>query len=107
MDFNQGLIFLNQKQILEKIPAALEWVDKLNKISSEAEISVLRLAIGFVASIEVINSLVLGVESEEQLIDNKECAEYKLEKAIVEIISEQFIGIPQRVFDPRLWSANN
>ncbi len=105
--FNQGLIFLNQKQILEKIPAALEWVDKLNKVSIETGISVLRLAIGFVASIEEINSLVLGVESEEQLIDNKECVEYKLEKTIVEIMSEQFIGIPQRVFDPRLWSANN
>ncbi|PIJ63009.1 aldo/keto reductase [Mesotoga sp. H07.pep.5.3] len=104
--FNQGLIFLNRKQILEKIPAALEWVEKLNNISRETEISVVRLATGFVASIDEIDSLVLGVESEEQLIDSKECVEYRLEKTIVEIISEKFVGIPQRVFDPRFWSAN-
>jgi len=103
--FTQGLIFLNRDQVFQRMPDALEWIEKLNELSARTGISILELAIGFVLAIKEVDSIVLGVESEEQLSINIELFS-KIHKISTEDITDIFSVVPGEIYDPRRWTIN-
>ena len=56
-------------------------------------------------AIKEVDSIVLGVESEEQLSANIEISS-KAHKISTEDITEIFSVVPREIYDPRRWTMN-
>lgn len=68
--FLQGLFFLNPEKLPRKVEIAREPLLLLRKLSEEESMSIAQLAIAYIRDMEGVSSLVLGVETPEQITEN-------------------------------------
>ena len=66
----QGLFFMDTKILPENIKSAASALDKLHRLAEEQNMSMSQLALSFIKDAKGIDSLVLGCETTEQLLDS-------------------------------------
>lgn len=101
----QGLLLMPEQAVpadlLDVIPARRE----LERLAREADISLAELAYRYVISQRGTTSVVVGVETVEQMRDNLRMAEKgPLDPAVIAAIEESAAGIPERILMPNLWA---
>lgn len=104
--FLQGLFFLDPKVAEAKVPGSGEPLVRLRELSASTGVSMRRLAVGFVLAQPGVESVVVGVESRKQLLQNLEAAsDGALEPGLVSSIRSEFTRLPPRLLDPSKWPA--
>ncbi|HWY34631.1 MAG TPA: aldo/keto reductase, partial [Nitrosopumilaceae archaeon] len=68
--FLQGLFFMEESKIPEKIKPLKPWLKEIHEIAKEAEMSVQELAMSYVLQNSSIDKVLIGVDSQEQLESN-------------------------------------
>jgi len=68
--FLQGLFFLDPENLPQKVQMAREPLLLLRRLADKESMSVAQLAIAYIRDMEGVSSLVLGVETPEQIIEN-------------------------------------
>ncbi len=101
----QGLFFLSPEEAESKVPESGQYLKKLLKIAEREGLASAELAFRYVLSEPNVYSLVLGVDNEQQLLEN--CQNIKLSPLSEELRSELnsvFKDVPEKVKNPSLWS---
>jgi aryl-alcohol dehydrogenase-like predicted oxidoreductase len=104
----QGLLCLDSQEADLKIPGAGQYLNALKKLSKDYGISIQEMAIKFVQGHKFIHSLVLGMETPEQLENNlTNIRSNDLPEALVNEIKLKFDSVPANINDPRTWQTRN
>ncbi len=102
--FLQGLFFLKNEDVPNYLLGANKYLQKLQALSQANHIPINQLAFNFVRGLPSVTSLVLGVETIEQLIQNVNLLKTpKLSPEIVKQILLTFQDVPQDIYTPSLW----
>ena len=105
--FLQGLLFLEPNKLPLHLSLASKYLKTLNEISNNLGISIAELAVTFVRDLPGIDSLVLGVESVDQLNHNRRLIQSPpMDDKTKEIILNEFSMIPDNLINPALWKIN-
>ena len=104
--FLQGLIFLEDESKMDKIDKSLKkYIKFINNLLTDKKISMSRLAIDYVASYEVIDGILIGCETVDQLKEN--INQFSEENVISDLDKENILkitqNIPNKIIDPRKW----
>ena len=102
----QGLFF-KTKEMLEnsKLDAAIPYIEKLNEIANDNNMSVAQLALSFIRDSEGVDSLVIGSETVQQVEQNTQMFNVPtLNKAIIENIYDAFSNVDQFIISPWEWA---
>jgi aryl-alcohol dehydrogenase-like predicted oxidoreductase len=81
--FLQGLFFMDEAKIPEKIASVKPFLRKLKRIADENEIDIGHLALQYALSKEYIDRVLIGVETIQQLEKNISWAEEKIDSEIL------------------------
>ena len=101
----QGLFFLSLDMCKKKIPLAHASFKKLLQITHNYDLSITEIAFGYVRSTDGINSIVIGMENTQQLIENVALLDtQKLPIELINEINNIFRDIPIEVLDPSRWN---
>ena len=104
--FLQGLIPMAQCDLPEHLADAVRPIIKLNSISRTTDHSVEQLALAFVRDLEGISSLVIGVDSPEQLASNiKLMNTPPLSSGIRDELMSAFGEVPEHIINPSRWES--
>jgi len=102
--FLQGLFFLESNNIPSYLEIVKKPLNELNKISADYGISIPTIAFTFVRDLKGISSIVIGVESLEQLKTNiKLINSPSLSDEVIKLICKKFQGLPEQVINPSKW----
>ena len=105
--FLQGLFFLNRDTLPEYLLSARPYLLKLDMISKKYGLSVNELALRFMKSFSQIDSVILGMESQDQIIENHKIFEQPmLEKELLDDLLFEFKEIPETIINPSLWKKS-
>lgn len=104
--FLQGLYFMNEHELPNKVKQAEPMLRKLNTILKTYQKNREELLIGFVKMYEMIDYLVFGVDTLEQLKQDITIFNNSnhLEKDILKNIKSEFSNVPESIIIPSLWS---
>lgn len=101
----QGLLLMPEASVPEFLGSILPVRRELEAIANRAGISMAALALRYVLSLEGVTSLLTGVETREQLVDNVELLQQgPLDEAIVRAIEELVPDLPPHLITPYLWN---
>ena len=98
--FLQGLVFMDVNNLPPNLTSANKYLTKLNQLAQENSTNLSKLALGFVNSIEEIDSIIIGVDSVLQLKQNIE--DFK-SLDIFPFDTSIFANIDENIIDPRKW----
>ncbi len=102
--FLQGLFFLSPNNLPKKVLSAKKHLIKLRNYIEDIGIDIAKLAILFVRTFAEIKSLIIGIESIEQLDYNLKILEdIRLENDIYNFIIEEFSDISEDILNPSMW----
>lgn len=101
--FLQGLFFLTPENLPAKVQKAYPVLRQLQQLSEKYGKTVREIATGFVNSFEQIDSILLGVDTPEQLSDNVRDFQQHLPGECISEIRKTFSEIPAEIIDPRKW----
>jgi aryl-alcohol dehydrogenase-like predicted oxidoreductase len=105
--FLQGLFFLNPRELPSGMRACRPYLIELKEISKKANMSIAQLAFRFVRDLPGITSLVLGVETTEQLKENLSLLNTNsLPDEIQQEILEKFKDIEEEIINPSKWDKS-
>ncbi len=101
----QGFFFLSKEILPEKLRNATPYLKKLQEMTIEYGCSIQQLAMAFVAQFREIDSVLIGVEREEQLKKNIQVWNtlHKVPSLAIHKQKEVFSDIPTNIIDPRQW----
>ena len=100
--FLQGLFF--KKGILINLEGFRPYREKLAKLCEEENRTIGEIALMYVSSIMVIDNVLIGVETEKQLLDNiKRVNGGYLSKGLIKEINQMGTA-PINIIDPRTWN---
>jgi aryl-alcohol dehydrogenase-like predicted oxidoreductase len=100
--FLQGLLFMNEDQVPDNISECKKYLRLLKELCIKQNVNVETLALGFLKNIKEIDSVLVGVNSLEQLKSNLNS--YRSTTKIVnEDIIECFNNVSDKIIDPRKW----
>ncbi len=103
--FLQGLFFLNLDSIPPYLESARPFLKDLRKLSEESKISIPEIAWRFVRDLPSITSLVLGIETPQQLSENiTKVDSPSLNNEITQKIYDLFDEIPESIVNPSKWN---
>ena len=106
--FLQGLFFLQPNELPQNLSSAKPFLSKLTEISYKYKISIPRLALTFVRDIRGIESMIIGVENEKQLINNIDMLQSApLPNEVIEEIHRSFNEVPDKIINPSMWSLGD
>lgn len=89
--FLQGLFFLNPEDLLPQLKIARDHLLNLRSLSTETHLSIEELALGYLKKQELVDSMVIGVETLKQLEKNlKILDEVDLSNRVLEEIERRF-----------------
>lgn len=87
--FLQGLYFMNNKQLPQKLFPLKKYLDNIESICNEFNISIGELALNFVNENKFIDKIIMGVDSPDQLNQNiKMIKNWKSKNKINELINK-------------------
>lgn len=100
----QGLFFKKPTELTGNLEVTREYVKTIQDIAKEMNISVAKLAMGYVNSLPYVDSLVIGAETSKQVIENIALVNnsYITEKEM-KSIQDRLKGAPEWIFYPWLW----
>jgi aryl-alcohol dehydrogenase-like predicted oxidoreductase len=102
--FLQGLFFMNPSELKGNLKEIARYLLELKKIAKEMNISVSQLAISYVNSLEFIDSLVIGADNPDQVIENSYMLDSNpLNQDVMNIIENRLQGVPHWLLMPSTW----
>jgi len=105
--FLQGLFFLDSNKLPFYLNKVKDPLSQLHKLSSELEMNVNELALKFVNEFSNISSMVIGVDSSNQLKTNIDALDSPpLPNEIIEKIIDIFDDIPEELINPSMWNKD-
>ena len=82
-------------------------LEKLKTISSNYDIEIKELAFSFVKDIPEVDSMIIGVDSEEQLKSNIKLLDASpLSEEIKQELNNSFFNMSEELINPTLWSSD-
>ncbi len=101
----QGFFFLSEETLPEKLRNAAPYLKKLQEMTIEYGCSIQHFAMAFVAQFREIDSVLIGVEMEDQLKKNIQVWNtlHKVPSLAIHKQKEIFSDIPTEIIDPRQW----
>jgi aryl-alcohol dehydrogenase-like predicted oxidoreductase len=100
----QGLFFMDPSTLKGNLREIEPFLNKINEISEELNITVAKLAVCYVNSLSYINSLVVGADNPEQVkINSGLLGSVPFDQETVYMIEEKLKGAPEWLFMPWLW----
>lgn len=105
--FLQGLFSLDPAALPENVAHTEQWLTALVELTRRHGTTPMAAALPFLASIEGIDSVVLGVENSAQLHANKASFDrpLALDSQLRKDLKEQFSSVPRAVIDPSSWTT--
>ena len=104
--FLQGLFFMDPERLPKNMKAVSGYLVKLKKFAEEEKIKVDNLAMGFVKSFPEVTSMVVGAESQEQVLRNVELLKSPdIDRDLRDRILKEFADIPRNIVIPAFWEA--
>lgn len=100
--FLQGLFFMDEENLPEKLKTLKPFLKKIKKIAEENKIEIGHLALQYVLNKNYIDGVLFGVDSIEQLEQNLQWANKTLPEEIFNQIDEIKVAEP-RLLNPSLW----
>ena len=101
--FLQGLYFMNNKKLPEKLLPLKKYLESIDSICKEFNISIGELALNFVNENEYIDKIIIGVDSSNQLDQNiKMVKNWNSNKIINKLISKITVK-EQHLLSPVNW----
>jgi len=105
--FLQGLFLLDINNMPTNMHFAKKPLEKLKQISSNYDIDVKKLAFSFVKDIPEVDSMIIGVDTEEQLKNNiKQFNASPLSEEIKRELSNSFYNMSEELINPILWNRD-
>jgi len=105
--FLQGLFFMDIDSIPKNMHFAKKPLEKLKTISSNYDIEIKELAFSFVKDIPEVDSMIIGVDSEEQLKNNIKLLDASpLSEEIKQELNNSFFNMSEELINPTLWSSD-
>ncbi|ETA67460.1 putative oxidoreductase, aryl-alcohol dehydrogenase like protein [Methanolobus tindarius DSM 2278] len=98
--FLQGLLFMDANKIPANLLSAKANLIEINRFVRSNNISISQLALNFAMSIEEIDSIIIGVDSEEQLTQNIQ--DFNI-AGCLDIDASIFESEDEIIIDPRKW----
>lgn len=100
--FLQGLALMPREEIPEQLSEVITVLDALEKLSG---MEMKELALRYVLSIPTISSVLIGVDSQEQLRQNLRIYEQgPLEPALIHAVAKAITSLPLHIVNPALWN---
>ena len=100
----QGLLFLPENEMPAELSPVIEVRRRLEQLAAKANMSLIELAARFVMSLEGVDCLVLGLETNEQLQANLKLFEQpSLSPELLRDIFETVPQLPEKIIVPYLW----
>jgi aryl-alcohol dehydrogenase-like predicted oxidoreductase len=100
----QGLLFLPENEIPAELAAVIEVRRRLEQLANKAKMSLAEMAARFVMSLEGVASLVLGLETIDQLQANLQLfGQGSLSEELLHDVLETVPQLPDGVIVPSLW----
>lgn len=100
----QGLATMKADQLPAHLKFAAPYVKMFHSICERAQLSPLRVAIGFVVSHIDITYLVFGVDNQKQLLQYFSLASDPLPTDVLNELKEAFGSVEERFVNPSLWN---
>lgn len=105
--FLQGLFLLDINNMPTNMHFAKKPLEKLKQISSNYDIDIKKLAFSFVKDIPEVDSMIIGVDTEEQLKNNiKQFNAPPLSEEIKRELSNSFYNMSEELINPTLWNRD-
>ncbi|HCZ07415.1 MAG: hypothetical protein PWP37_1484 [Thermotogota bacterium] len=102
--FLQGLFFLNPEELPLALSKVHEHLINLRKMAVETGLSVEELALGYLKEQKSIDSVVIGVDTLEQLERNLTIFNrVSLSDQVIKKVEDLFSDIEEDIIDPRRW----
>jgi aryl-alcohol dehydrogenase-like predicted oxidoreductase len=102
--FLQGLFFINPSELNGNLKEIARYLLELKKIAKEMNISVSQLAISYVNSLEFVDSLVIGADNPDQVIENSYMLDSKpFNQNTMKMIEDKLKGTPEWLLIPSTW----
>lgn len=102
--FLQGLFFLDPDETKKKIPHASKYIIELREISDKYQITIDKLALGYLKSIEEIDTILIGSETTEQIETNLKLFETaNIPEEVKLMIEKTFRDLPIELINPSKW----
>ncbi len=103
--FLQGLFFLDPHQLRGKMKEAGVFLERIGGIARELKITINELAIRYVMSLKLADSLVIGADNPAQLKQNIELtSKGPFSEELVIHISKMLKGAPEWLIKPYMWT---
>lgn len=101
----QGLLFLQDDEILPELRDVIPVREKLRMIAKESGLELAEMALRYVLSLDGVTSAVVGVDTVEQMRQNVELAcRGPLAEDVLQQIDMAVPNLPDRILMPPLWS---
>ena len=105
--FLQGLFFLDLDSIPNNMHFAKKPLEKLQMLSSKYGIEIKELAFSFVKDILEVDSMIIGVDTEEQLKNNIKLLDASpLSEEIKHELNNSFFNMSEELINPTLWNSD-
>lgn len=103
--FLQGVLLMAEERIPVHLGAVIPVRRKLQELAAEAGISMVELCLRYALSFPAITSVLIGVDSVEQLRENAAMAKRgSLEESLLKKIDECVPEFPESIIRPTLWN---
>lgn len=102
--FLQGLFFMDETQLPQKLSGAKPYLKQLQVLASEADMDTAQFAFSYVRDTIGVTSVVFGAETEEQVIRNAQLSKGPcIPESIRAKASMLFGNVPEQIITPGLW----
>lgn len=103
--FLQGLLYANEAELPSQLPEAIEPIRQLRELANSCGLTPAGLAVSYIRDMPGVDSLVIGVQTVEQLEENLRLMEGPaVPESICKEIRERFRNLPERLLSPGMWS---
>lgn len=103
--FLQGLFFKEIKDLPNNLERAKHYLFNLKTITEDYNISINNLALGFVRDLSEINTIIIGIETIDQITENlKIMTEKPLSQELKHRIRDDFSDISEKIINPIYWN---
>lgn len=101
----QGLVFMDPQKVPKHLAFCIPTLEKYQRLCREFCVSPAELALSYVLSVPGVTSVVLGCQTPEQVVDNCNMINNRLELTgtHMELLQKAFADTPRNVLDPRIW----
>ncbi|NHN32779.1 aldo/keto reductase [Paenibacillus agricola] len=105
--FLQGLLHMYKEELPVHLSEAGPYLETLKSLATKEGLSIAQMAVAFVRDLPVIHSLVIGVETEEQVITNIDLMNCPaISEPTRKEILRLFGHIPEFIISPQLWNLD-